>query len=215
MWVTSNGMSWDLGQNRPLRTFLSGARSCRIGRDGAITDITGLILDPGHTTTLAGENAYTQSLILLEPIGNADQALDACLPAGSDGRILLDQAAQTAPELHALALRIADHLDGLACTDSSGNIPMAGIVLHVAVSELLHYPHGDPLDRAAALYAGLWQAVGYHLVNVTITTPTGVWTSSTPQPLRAVLAGQTVDQRPARGERSSGHALLDRRSPTP
>lgn len=287
--VTSNQVSWDLGQDRPVRTVLDQASACRISRGGAITDITGLILDRlpdtlarqlrsamagieavdelehpllaeevgrmlemmkseqelkeqhgrlqpppasdrprlamaiGHvldpatpedpdelTGDVADENAYVQSLILLEPIGNADQALDACLPPGSDGRILLDQAAQTAPELHALALRIADHLDGLACTDSSGNIPMAGILLHVAVSELLHYPHGDPLDRAAALYGGLWQAVGYHLVNVTITTPAGIWTSSTPQPLRAVLAGQTrcTIARPEESE-GSGHACLD------
>lgn len=167
--------------------------------------------DPDELTDdVASQNAYVQSLTLLKPIGDADQALNACLPPGSDGRVLLDQAALTAPELHALALRIADHLDGLASTGSTGVVPMAGIVLHVAVCELLRDPRSDPWDRAAALYGGLWQSVGYHLVDVTIATPAGTWTSSTPTPLRTVLAGQSrcTISRPEESE-GFGHACMD------
>lgn len=167
--------------------------------------------DPDELTDdVASEHAYVRSLTLLEPIGDASLALDASLPPDSDGRVLLDQAARTAPELHGLALRIADHLDGLASVGSTGAVAMAGIVLHAAVSELLRHPSSDPWDRAATLYGGFWLAVGYHLVNVTVATPAGTWTSSTPTPVRSLLAGQSrcTISRPEESE-GFGHACMD------
>ena len=110
----------------------------------------------------------------LRPIADAIQADRRCQPgagrpachrAATRGSCS-SEAARTAPELHGLALRIADHLDGLASVGSTGVVAMAGIVLHVAASELLRHPSSDPWDRAATLYGGFWLAVGYHLVEL-------------------------------------------------
>ena len=99
----------------------------------------------------------------------------------------------TAPELGSLALRIADHLDGLALAGKAGlqQVPMAGIVLHTALGELLRYPQDDPWEQAATFYRGLWTVVDYHLARVWVETPAGgIWTSHRPVRLCEVLAGQ-------------------------
>ena len=148
--------------------------------------------DPDQLTSeIEHHNTLLRSFRLLQPIDDSAAALDACLPPGSMVRGLLDQVAVTAPELHALALRIADHLDGLGCTCERGIVPMAGIVLHDALGELLRYPGDDPWEQAVTFYRGLWLAVGYHLVRVQIETPDGgIWNTSRPPRLREVLAGQ-------------------------
>jgi hypothetical protein len=166
--------------------------------------------DPDELTgEIESHNAYVRRLVLLEPIGDAGQALDACVPRGR-ARLLLDQVAMTAPELHTLALRIADHLDGLALAGETGDVPLAGIILHYAIGELLRDPKDDPWDRAATLYSGMWMSVGYSLIRVKIETPLGAWASCTPEPLRLVLASQSSCTI-ARLEEAIGigHACLD------
>ena len=148
--------------------------------------------DPDELTSeIEHHNTLLQSFRLLQPIDDPPAALDACLPPGSTARGLLDHVAATAPELHALALHIADHLDGLGHTCDRGIVPMAGIVLHDALGELLRSPSDDPWEQAVTFYRGLWLAVGYHLVRVQIETPDGgIWNTSRPPRLREVLAGQ-------------------------
>lgn len=155
-----------------------------------------------------------QRFVLLEPIGEATAALDACLPPGSEARWLLDEVALTAPELGQLALRIADHLDGLARTGKTGlqPVPIAGIVLHAALGELLRHPQDDPWEQAVAFYRGLWLAVGQHLASVRVETPNGgIWTSSRWMRLREVLAGQErcTIARSEQDESNGRHACLD------
>ena len=170
---------------------------------------------PSDPDELTGEiehhNALLQSFRLLQPIGDPAAALDACLPPGSMARGLLDQVAVTAPELRALGLRIADHLDGLGRTCDRGIVPLAGIFLHDALAELLRSPSEDPWEEAVTLYRGLWLAVGYHLVRVQLETPEGgIWNSSRPLPLREVLAGQSrcTIARPDEID-GYGHACMD------
>lgn len=149
--------------------------------------------DPDELTSeIERHNALLQSFRLLRPIDDPAAALDACLPPSAMARVLLDHVAATAPELHALALNVADHLDGLGRTCDRGIVPVAGIVLHDALGELLRYPSEDPWEQAVTVYRGLWLAVGCHLVRVQIETPDGgIWNSSRPLPLREVLAGQS------------------------
>jgi len=168
--------------------------------------------DPDELTSqIEHHNARLQSFRLLQPIGDPAAALDACLPPGGMARGLLEHVATTAPELHALALRITDHLDGLGRTCERGIVPMAGIVLHDALDELLRYPSDDAWEQAVTFYRGLWLAVGYHLVRVQIETPDGgIWNSSRPLRLREMLASQsrcTID-RPDAIE-GYGHACMD------
>ena len=171
--------------------------------------------DPYELTgDIDSHNAEVQSFVLLEPIGEAEAVLDACLPSGSEARRLLDEVALTAPELGSLALRIADHLDGLARAGKAElqPVPMAGIILHTALGELLRYPQDDPWDQAATFYRGLWTAVGYHLARVRVETPaSGIWTSSRPVRLREVLAGQErcTIARPEQEDGRRSHACLD------
>ena len=168
--------------------------------------------DPDELTSeIEHHNTLLQSFRLLQPIDDSAAALDACLPPGSMVRGLLDQVAITAPELHALALRIADHLDGLGRTCERGIVPMAGIVLHDALGELLRYPSDDPWEQAVTFYRGLWLAVGSHLVRVQIETPDGgIWNTSRPPRLREVLAGQSrcTIARPEEID-GYGHACMD------
>ena len=168
--------------------------------------------DPDQLTSeIEHHNTLLQSFRLLQPIDDPAAALDACLPPGSMARGLLDQVAVTAPELHALGLHIADHLDGLGRTCDRGIVPLAGLVLHDALAELLRSPSEDPWEEAVTLYRGLWLAVGYHLVRVQIETPTGgIWNSSRPLPLREVLAGQSrcTIARPDEID-GYGHACMD------
>ena len=149
--------------------------------------------DPDELTSeIEHHNALLQSFCLLQPIGEPTAALDACLPPGGMARGLLDEVAATAPELHALALNVADHLDGLGRAYKRGIVPVAGIVLHDALAELLRSPSEDPWEQAVTLYRGLWLAVGYHLVRVQIETPDGgIWNTSQPLRLRDVLVGQS------------------------
>ena len=170
---------------------------------------------PSDPDELTGEiehhNARLQSFRLLQPIDDPAAALDACLPPGCLARGLLDHVAATAPELHTLALNVADHLDGLGRTYEHGTVPMAGIVLHDALGEFLRYPSEDPWEQAATFYRGLWLAVGYHLVRIQIETPDGgIWNSSRPVRLREVLAGQSrcTIARPDEIE-GYGHACMD------
>ncbi|MFZ1430549.1 MAG: hypothetical protein WAS21_27735 [Geminicoccaceae bacterium] len=166
------------------------------------------------TGDIQSHNAEVQSFVLLEPIGRVEAALDACVPPGREARRRLDEVALTAPELGSLACRIADHLDGLARTGKAGlePVPMAGIVLHSALGELLRYPHDDLWEQAVTLYRGMWLAVSYHLAGVRVETPDGgIWTSSRPMRLRDVLAGQErcTITRPEEGDGTFGHACLD------
>lgn len=152
--------------------------------------------------------------MLLAPLGEAEAALDACVPPGSEARRLLNEVTLTAPELGQLALRTADHLDGFARTGKAGlePVPVAGIVLHTALSELLRHPQDDPWDQAALLYRGMWMAVCHHLVRVRVETlDGGIWTSSRPVRLRDVLAGQErcTTARPEEAGGTYGHACLD------
>ena len=168
--------------------------------------------DPDELTSeIEHHNTLLQSFRLLQPLGEPAAALDACLPPGSTARGLLDHVAATAPELHALASNVADHLDGLGRTCDRGIVPMAGIVLHDALDELLRYPSDDAWEQAVTFYRGLWLAVGYHLVRGQIETPDGgIWNSSRPLRLREMLASQsrcTVD-RPDAIE-GDGHACMD------
>ena len=168
--------------------------------------------DPDELTgEIEHHNARLQSFRLLQPIDDPAAALDACLPPGCLARGLLDHVAATAPELHTLALNVADHLDGLGRTYEHGTVPMAGIVLHDALGEFLRYPSEDPWEQAATFYRGLWLAVGYHLVRIQIETPDGgIWNSSRPVRLREVLAGRSrcsID-RPEEID-GYGHACLD------
>jgi len=114
------------------------------------------------TSDIERHNAEVRSFVLLAPLGDAGAALDEAVPPGSEARRLLGEVALTAPELGELALRIADHLDGLARLGKAGPMPMAGIVLHTVLGELLRQPEDDPWDRAVTLYRGMWKAVGYH-----------------------------------------------------
>ena len=168
--------------------------------------------DPDELTSeIEHHNTLLQSFRLLQPIDDPAAALDACLPPGSMVRGLLDQVAITAPELHALALNVADHLDGLGRTCERGIVPMAGIVLHDALGELLRSPSDDPWEQAVTFYRGLWLAVGYHLVRVQIETPDGgIWNTSRPPRLREVLAGQSrcTIARPEEID-GYGHACMD------
>ena len=168
--------------------------------------------DPDELTSeIEHHNALLQSFRLLQPIDEPAAALDACLPPGSLARGLLDHVAATAPELHVLALHIADHLDGLGRTCDRGIVPLAGIFLHDALAELLRSPSEDPWEEAVTLYRGLWLAVGYHLVRVQLETPEGgIWNSSRPLPLREVLAGQSrcTIARPDEID-GYGHACMD------
>ena len=169
--------------------------------------------DPYELTgNIDSHNAEVQSFVLLEPIGAAEAALDACVPPGSEARRLLDEVALTAPELRQLALRIADHLDGLARAGKAEPVPMAGIVLYTALGELLHHPQDDPWEQAATFYRGLWTTVDYHLARVRVEAPGGgIWTSHRPTRLCEVLAGQeryTIAWR-EEGDGSRGHACLD------
>jgi len=168
--------------------------------------------DPDELTSeIEHHNALLQSFRLLQPIDDQAAALDACLPPGCLARGLLDHVAATAPELHALALNVADHLDGLGRACERGIVPMAGIVLHDALGELLRYPSDDPWEQAVTFYRGLWLAVGHHLVRVQIETPDdGIWNSSRAARLRDVLAGQSrcTIARPEEID-GYGHACLD------
>lgn len=168
--------------------------------------------DPDELTSeIEHRNALLQSFRLLQPIDDPAAALEACLPPGGMARSLLDHVATTAPELHALASSVADHLDGLGRAYERGIVPMAGIVLHDALAELFRDPRDDPWEQAVTVYRGLWLTVGYHLVRVQIETPDGgIWNSSRPLPLREVLAGQSrcTIARPEEIE-GYGHACLD------
>ncbi|MGE3738211.1 MAG: hypothetical protein AB7I59_01735 [Geminicoccaceae bacterium] len=168
--------------------------------------------DPDELTSeIEHHNARLQSFRLLQPIGDPAAALDACLPPGSMARGLLDQVAVTAPELHALALNIADHLDGLGRAYERGIVPVAGIVLHDALGELLRDTSEDPWEQAVTFYRGLWLAVGYHLVRVQLETANGgIWNTSRPPRLRDVLAGQShcTIARPEEID-GYGHACMD------
>ena len=168
--------------------------------------------DPDELTSeIERHNTLLQSFRLLQPIDDPAAALDACLLPGSMARGLLDEVAVTAPELRTLALHIADHLDGLGRTCDRGIVPLAGILLHDALAELLRSPSEDPWEEAVTLYRGLWLAVGYHLVRVQLETPEGgIWNSSRPLPLREVLAGQSrcTIARPDEID-GYGHACMD------
>ena len=169
--------------------------------------------DPYELTgNIDSHNAEVQSFVLLEPIGNAEAALDEALPRRDLPRLLLGEVTLTAPELGQLALRIADHLDGLARLGPAGPVPMAGIILHTALGELLRRLQDDPWEQAATFYRGLWTVVDHHLARVRVETPAGgIWTSHRPTRLRDVLAGQqrcTIAWREER-DGSRGHACLD------
>ncbi|MFZ1429623.1 MAG: hypothetical protein WAS21_22980 [Geminicoccaceae bacterium] len=169
--------------------------------------------DPYELTgDIDSHNAEVRSLVLLEPLGNAEAALGEALPPRNLPRLLLSVVTLTAPELGQLALRIADHLDGLARLGPTGPVPMAGIILHTALGELLHRPQDDPWGQAATFYRGLWTAVDYHLARVRVETPGGgIWTSHRPVRLCEVLAGQqrcTIAWR-EEVDGSRGHACLD------
>ena len=149
--------------------------------------------DPDELTReIEHHNALLRSFRLLQPINDPATALDACLPPDNMARDLLNEVSATAPELHALALNVADHLDGLGRAFERGIVPVAGIVLHDALAELLRSPSEDPWEEAVTLYRGLWLSIGYHLVRVQIETPDGaVWNTSQPWRLREVLAGHS------------------------
>ena len=164
------------------------------------------------TSDIERHNAEVRSFVLLAPLGDAAAALDEAVPPDSEARRLLGEVALTAPELGELALRIADYLDGLARLGKVGPVPMAGIVLHSVLGELLRQPEDDPWDRAVTVYRGMWKAVGYYLVDVRIETPVGgIWTSSRPVLVLEVLAGQErcTISRPEEGDGTYGHACLD------
>ena len=163
------------------------------------------------TSEIEHHNTLLQSFRLLQPLGEPAAALDACLPPGSTARGLLDHVAATAPELHALALNVADHLDGLGRAYERGIVPVSSMVLHDALGELLRYPSEDPWEQAVTFHRGLWLAVGYHLVRVQIETPDGgIWNSSRAARLRDVLAGQSrcTIARPEEID-GYGHACLE------
>jgi hypothetical protein len=171
------------------------------------------LADPYELTGhIDSHNAEVQSFVLLEPIGEAEAALDACVPPGSEARRRLDEVALIAPELGQLALRIADHLDGLARMTMMGPIPMLGIILHAVLSRLVRSGKTEPWDQVAAFEQGLRTTFFHHLLCVRVETPSGgTWTAGGSVRLGDVLAGQKrcMISRPEEPYSMIGHAGLD------